>query len=198
VSLSNVVATSCQYEALKHVTFAVQTLGKCAKMFPVMIWGYFWLKKRYSMKEVALAVAITAGCFVFFISGTHTSRVAKAGSHASLYGVLLMMVYLAADGYTSTCQQQMFKGYKMSSPNQVLFTSLCSIALSSFSEWMQMGADLGMGGNGVGGCGLTVGQGAGLGIWGGGAVGGMRASCGTGCVSKGGCMYLSMSSGMCS
>ncbi len=38
ISLSNVVATFCQYEALKHVSFPVQTLGKCAKMIPVMIW----------------------------------------------------------------------------------------------------------------------------------------------------------------
>merc|ERR1712159_677050 len=31
VSASNVVATTCQYEALKYVSFPVQTLGKCAK-----------------------------------------------------------------------------------------------------------------------------------------------------------------------
>ena len=39
VSLSNVVATTCQYEALKYVTFPLQTLGKTAKMIPVMLWG---------------------------------------------------------------------------------------------------------------------------------------------------------------
>lgn len=27
-----------QYEALKHVSFPLQTLGKCAKMIPVMVW----------------------------------------------------------------------------------------------------------------------------------------------------------------
>jgi len=48
VSVSNVVATFCQYEALKHVSFPVQTLGKCAKMIPVMIWGTFIMRKRYS------------------------------------------------------------------------------------------------------------------------------------------------------
>jgi adenosine 3'-phospho 5'-phosphosulfate transporter B2 len=134
VSLSNVIATTCQYEALKHVTFAVQTLGKCAKMFPVMIWGYFMLKKRYTLKEVMLAVSITTGCFVFFMTGNTTSRVAK-GNNASMYGIMLMTVYLGADGYTSTCQQKMFKGYQMTTYNQVMYTSLCSIALSSFGEY---------------------------------------------------------------
>lgn len=118
MSLSNVVATTCQYEALKHVTFAVQTLGKCAKMFPVMIWGYFILKKRYSLRDVTLAVCITGGCFIFFMTGSTTSRVAK-DRHSSLYGLLLMGGYLTADGYTSTFQQKMFKGYAMTSYNQV-------------------------------------------------------------------------------
>eukprot|EP00775_Hariotina_reticulata_P005422 gene5422-5655_t len=131
VSLSNVVATTCQYEALKHVTFAVQTLGKCAKMFPVMIWGYFILKKRYTLRDVGLAVAITGGCFIFFITGNTTSRVAQ-DKNSSLYGILLMVGYLSADGYTSTFQQKMFKGYQMTSYNQVLYTSMCSMALSSF------------------------------------------------------------------
>lgn len=133
VSLSNVVATTCQYEALKHVTFAVQTLGKCAKMFPVMIWGYFILRKRYTLRDVLLALLITSGCFVFFITGPTASRVAQ-DKHSSLFGILLMAGYLSADGYTSTFQQRMFKGYQMTSYNQVLFTSLCSMALSSFGE----------------------------------------------------------------
>ena len=46
VSLSNVVATTCQYEALKYVTFPLQTLGKCAKMLPVMLWGGLIMGKR--------------------------------------------------------------------------------------------------------------------------------------------------------
>ncbi|KIZ01972.1 hypothetical protein MNEG_5989 [Monoraphidium neglectum] len=130
-SLSNVLATTCQYEALKYVSFAVQTLGKCAKMFPVMLWGFIMLRKRYGWRDIGLAVAITGGCFVFFTLGPTASRVAK-GAASSLYGLLLMGGYLVADGYTSTVQQSMFRGYSMSTYNQVLYTSLCSIALSSF------------------------------------------------------------------
>lgn len=132
VSLSNVLATTCQYEALKHVSFAVQTLGKCAKMFPVMLWGLIILRNRYSAKDVAFAVAITGGAFAFVALGPTASRVAK-GASSSLYGAGLMAGYLAADGFTSTFQQAMFKGYHMSSYNQVLYVSLCSFALSSFA-----------------------------------------------------------------
>jgi adenosine 3'-phospho 5'-phosphosulfate transporter B2 len=124
VSLSNVVATTCQYEALKYVSFAVQTLGKCAKMFPVMVWGYLISRKRYSARDVAIACAITTGCFIFFTTGETASRVAKssksgAGMGSSLWGVGLMVGYLAADGFTSTVQEKMFRGYSMTTYNQV-------------------------------------------------------------------------------
>ena len=50
VSLSNVVATTCQYEALKYLYFPLQTIAKCAKMLPVMMWGSLILRKRYTLK----------------------------------------------------------------------------------------------------------------------------------------------------
>ncbi|KAH7839062.1 hypothetical protein Vadar_034433 [Vaccinium darrowii] len=37
VSISNILTTTCQYEALKYVNFPIQTLAKCAKMIPVMV-----------------------------------------------------------------------------------------------------------------------------------------------------------------
>ncbi|GFS37388.1 UDP-N-acetylglucosamine (UAA) transporter family [Actinidia rufa] len=37
VSVTNILTTTCQYEALKYVNFPVQTLAKCAKMIPVMV-----------------------------------------------------------------------------------------------------------------------------------------------------------------
>lgn len=51
VSFSNVVATWCQYEVLKYVSFPLQTLGKCAKMIPVMVWGTLIMRKRYGAKD---------------------------------------------------------------------------------------------------------------------------------------------------
>ncbi|CAJ1331870.1 unnamed protein product [Effrenium voratum] len=51
VSLSNVFATTCQYEALKYVSFPVQMLGKSFKMMPVMLWGIVISSKRYALKD---------------------------------------------------------------------------------------------------------------------------------------------------
>jgi len=101
VSLSNVIATSCQYEALKYVTFPVQTLGKCAKMIPVMAWGTLISHKAYSAKDFSVAALVTAGCTCFLLSGKATSQGADQSSYL---GFACMLVYLAFDGFTATFQ----------------------------------------------------------------------------------------------
>ena len=70
VSVSNTVATTCQYEALKYVSFPVQTLGKCAKMIPVMVWGSIIMRKVYKAKDYGLAAAITLGSTLFLLTGS--------------------------------------------------------------------------------------------------------------------------------
>merc|ERR1719203_1397503 len=51
VSLSNVYASTCQYEALKYVSFPVQMLGKSFKMMPIMLWGIVISGKRYGVQD---------------------------------------------------------------------------------------------------------------------------------------------------
>jgi adenosine 3'-phospho 5'-phosphosulfate transporter B2 len=37
ISISNSIATFCQYESLRYISFPTQTVGKCGKMLPIMI-----------------------------------------------------------------------------------------------------------------------------------------------------------------
>jgi adenosine 3'-phospho 5'-phosphosulfate transporter B2 len=135
VSLSNVIATTCQYEALRYVSFPVQTLGKCGKMIPVMLWGRVILGRRYGMQDYAVAAAVTIGATVFLLGGDLTSAAAHkhGGSEkdTSMYGVALMAGYLGFDGFTSTFQDKLFKGYSMETYNQMLWVTACSALLSA-------------------------------------------------------------------
>ncbi|PNH08389.1 UDP-galactose/UDP-glucose transporter 5 [Tetrabaena socialis] len=131
VSLSNVIATTCQYEALKYVSFPVQTLGKCAKMMPVMVWGIIMLRKKYKAADWGLALVITAGCTVFLLTGEVKSKVSESLWASSVYGLALMLGYLGFDGFTSTFQDKLFKGYNMTTYNQMLYTTMCSSILSA-------------------------------------------------------------------
>lgn len=126
VALSNFVATWCQYEALKHVNFPTQTLGKTGKMIPVMIIGALLHGKSYVARDYALNGLITVGCTAFVLSGDVSSR---AGSSTPT-GVSLMVGYLFVDGFTSTLQERLFKGFTMSTWNQMLYVNLCSGAIS--------------------------------------------------------------------
>jgi adenosine 3'-phospho 5'-phosphosulfate transporter B2 len=128
VSVSNFLATFCQYEALKYVTFPTQTLGKCGKMIPVLIIGTFLQKKSYTWKEYVVALMITFGCTIFLTTGQVTYN-KKAATYDTPLGLLLIAMYLAFDGFTSTTQERLFKNYKMSTYNQMLYVNLSSAVL---------------------------------------------------------------------
>ncbi|XP_058748451.1 UDP-galactose/UDP-glucose transporter 5-like [Vicia villosa] len=131
VSVSNILTTTCQYEALKYVSFPVQTLAKCAKMIPVMVWGTIIMQKRYKGPDYLLAFLVTLGCSVFILypAGTDLSPYSR-GRENTVWGVLLMGGYLGFDGFTSTFQDKMFRGYDMEIHNQIFYTTLCSCILS--------------------------------------------------------------------
>ncbi|KAK8489732.1 hypothetical protein V6N12_046756 [Hibiscus sabdariffa] len=123
VSVTNILTTTCQYEALKYVSFPVQTLAKCAKMIPVM--------KTYKGFDYLVAFLVTLGCsiFILFPAGTDLSPYGK-GRENTVWGMSLMVGYLGFDGFTSTFQDKLFKGYDMEIHNQIFYTTLCSCVLS--------------------------------------------------------------------
>ncbi|KAJ0792080.1 putative UAA transporter [Helianthus annuus] len=131
VSISNILTTTCQYEALKYVSFPVQTLAKCAKMIPVMIWGTLIMQKKYKGPDYFLALLVTLGCslFILFPGASELSPYRKE-RESTVWGVSLMIGYLGFDGFTSTFQDKLFKGYDMGIYNQIFYTTLCSCILS--------------------------------------------------------------------
>merc|ERR1719162_2189042 len=96
ISLSNVSATWCQYEALKFVSFPVQMLGKSFKMMPVMLWSIVISGKKYEAKDWLIAGGVTWGVTQFLLTGPTASKHADKGS--SVYGLILMGGFLGCDG----------------------------------------------------------------------------------------------------
>ncbi|KAL5701860.1 UDP-galactose/UDP-glucose transporter 5 [Ranunculus cassubicifolius] len=131
ISVSNIMTTTCQYEALKYVSFPVQTLAKCAKMIPVMVWGTLIMQKKYRGQDYLIAVLVTLGCsvFVLYPAAADISPYNR-GRESTVWGVSLMLGYLGFDGFTSTFQDKLFKGYDMEIHNQIFYTTLCSCILS--------------------------------------------------------------------
>jgi len=129
ISLSNIIATWCQYESLKFVSFPTQTLGKCGKMIPVMILGYLISGKKYGAKDIISVFIISAGVFIFILTGKVTQKESDSNDD-TFYGLALIAGYLFVDGFTSTLQEALFKGYTMSTYNQMLYVNTVSMILS--------------------------------------------------------------------
>lgn len=127
VSLSNVYASSCQYEALKYVSFAVQMLGKSFKMMPVMVWGMIISRKSYGMRDWMVALAVSLGSTEFLMTGPTKSKV---DSGNSFMGFLFLGAFLLLDGLTSTLQEKLFKDHKTSKYNQMMYINMLSACVS--------------------------------------------------------------------
>jgi len=127
ISLSNVYASTCQYEALKYVSFSVQMLGKSFKMMPVMLWGIVISGKRYSIQDWVVAAFITMGVTGFLLTGPVSS---KTSTGNSVRGFLLLIGFLGLDGFTSTMQEKLFKDYSTTKYNQMLYINMFSSVVS--------------------------------------------------------------------
>mmetsp|Transcript_93906 Transcript_93906/g.163084 ORF Transcript_93906/g.163084 Transcript_93906/m.163084 type:complete len:331 (+) Transcript_93906:95-1087(+) len=130
VSLTNVYASTFQYEALKYISFTVQMLGKSFKMMPVMMWGIFISQKRYTITDWLVAACVTGGSTLFLVTGPTGSGTDQS---STMYGLFFLCGYLALDGLTSTMQEKLFKECKVSMYSQIFYVNVCSAIVSFVS-----------------------------------------------------------------
>lgn len=102
-SISNIISSWAQYECLKYVSFPTQTLFKSSKVIPVMLVGKFLQGKTYPWIEYAEALGITAGVALFMYK--------EGDGEDSLFGVLILAVYVFCDSFTSQWQDRVYKTY---------------------------------------------------------------------------------------
>mmetsp|Transcript_32267 Transcript_32267/g.58995 ORF Transcript_32267/g.58995 Transcript_32267/m.58995 type:complete len:347 (+) Transcript_32267:80-1120(+) len=127
ISLTNVYASTCQYEALKYVSFPVQMLGKSFKMMPVMMWGMVVSGKSYKIMDWVIAAAVTGGVTEFLMTGPISE---DTGTSTSARGLAYLLLFLALDGLTSTMQELVFAEHKTSRYNQMMYVNTSSTVVS--------------------------------------------------------------------
>ncbi|XP_028295474.1 adenosine 3'-phospho 5'-phosphosulfate transporter 1 [Gouania willdenowi] len=125
-SLSNILSSWCQYEALKYISFPTQVLAKASKVIPVMLMGKIVSRKSYEYWEYFTAALISVGVSMFLLSSTankHPSTV------TTFSGVVILVGYIVFDSFTSNWQDNLFK-YKMSSVQMMFGVNLFSCLLT--------------------------------------------------------------------
>lgn len=133
-SISNMLSSWCQYEALRYVSFPATTLFKSFKLAPVMAMGKILGNKSYPQYDYLVALLIGTGCCMF-MSSTDDLRFGYdyLGEQVSQVwtGVMLLSLYLVFDSFTSQFQSRMFQRHRDLSMVELMFvTSAFSTVLS--------------------------------------------------------------------
>ncbi|KAM8947281.1 adenosine 3'-phospho 5'-phosphosulfate transporter 1 [Pelodytes ibericus] len=134
-SLSNILSSWCQYEALKYISFPTQVLAKASKVIPVMLMGKLVSHKSYEYWEYLTAVLISVGVSMFLLSNGGGDRVSGVTTFS---GVVILSGYIVFDSFTSNWQDSLFK-YKMSSVQMMFGVNLFS-CLFTVGSLLEQGA----------------------------------------------------------
>ena len=97
-------------------------LAKSSKMVPVMLMGYLVSRKRYPAVDYVVACGVTAGVALFKLY----ERSDTSEKDTQLMGVVLILIYLGADSFTSNWQSRLFKEAEVSSMAMMCYVNLFS------------------------------------------------------------------------
>lgn len=131
-SLSNILSSWAQYEALKYVSFPTQVLSKSSKIIPVMLVGRLLHRRSYSWAEYVDAALITLGVTIFSLNEKKPKAGHDGGADSTL-GYILLAMYLMCDSFTSQWQDKVFKKFHVSQFQMMLGVNLCSIIFTGAS-----------------------------------------------------------------
>lgn len=129
-SISNIISSWCQYEALKYISFPTQVLCKASKVIPVMLMGKLVSKKTYPYYEYVTAVMLSVGVSLFLLSAGSSK---KTATETTVSGAIILLGYMFFDSFTSNWQSELFKSYKMSSVQMMLGANFFSSILTFWS-----------------------------------------------------------------
>ncbi|XP_062427974.1 adenosine 3'-phospho 5'-phosphosulfate transporter 1 [Rhea pennata] len=134
-SLSNILSSWCQYEALKYISFPTQVLAKASKVIPVMMMGKLVSRKSYEYWEYLTAALISVGVSMFLLSSAPNRHVSTVTTFS---GIILLAGYIIFDSFTSNWQDALFT-YKMS-PVQMMFGVNVFSCLFTVGSLLEQGA----------------------------------------------------------
>ncbi|KAJ0398330.1 hypothetical protein P43SY_000775 [Pythium insidiosum] len=117
-------AMLCSNEALKHVSYPTQALGKSCKMIPVMLMGVLIRRKKYTLRDYICVLLITTGIAVFQLGKASSKHASKENSS---YGLLLLFTSLTLDGISGPKQEEISQSLRPTVHQQMFYTNLWAV-----------------------------------------------------------------------
>ncbi|CAH8833280.1 unnamed protein product [Trichobilharzia szidati] len=136
-SVSNVISSWCQYEALMYISFPTQVILKACKVLPVMFMGKFIQRRVYKGSEYLTAGIICLGMIMFFYTDPEQDYQSRKEADTrfllSLSGYILIFGYILCDSFTSNWQDYLFQNYKLTSLQVMAGVNVWSVLLTLLS-----------------------------------------------------------------
>jgi len=110
----------------------MQVLSKSCKIIPVMLVGILLNKKVYPKAEYFDALIITASVALFTLSEKQ-GKAHMGQSDDSLWGIVLLAVYLTCDSFTSQWQDRVYKAYDVNQYQMMLGVNIWSMFFTGCS-----------------------------------------------------------------
>jgi len=135
-AFSNIMSSWFQYEALKFVSFPTQVLAKACKIIPVMLMGKLISRQTYEYYEYVTAILISLG-MVMFLSGNSdyikVSNSSVSPTSVGVSGLIVLVLYMIFDSFTSNWQSALFQKYRVSSVRMMAGVNLFACLLTGVS-----------------------------------------------------------------
>lgn len=130
VGFFNTIASPFGYASLRHIDYPTMILGKSCKLVPVLIMSSIVYRKKYPWYKYLSVALITIGVSGFMLMhdpDVPTSSSSKKARTNSLYGLALLTINLAIDGFTNSSQDKIFHTYKgVSGTHMMFYMNFCS------------------------------------------------------------------------
>jgi len=110
-ALSNSLSSFGQYQALRYVSFPLQTISKSTKVIPVMLMGKVLNKKTYPSVDYAEALAISLGVSIFSLASSDKSGGGSEQLSEALLGLSMLALYVVSDSFTSQWQSKVYQAH---------------------------------------------------------------------------------------
>jgi len=122
-ALSNSLSSFGQYQALRYVSFPLQTISKSTKVIPVMLMGKLLNKKTYPTVDYVEALVISIGVSLFSLanSGSVMADSSGPGGAIVILGVSMLGLYVISDSFTSQWQSKLYQAHPTVDQFQMMF-----------------------------------------------------------------------------
>ncbi|RKO87291.1 UAA transporter [Blyttiomyces helicus] len=127
-AVCSTLASPFSYASLKHIDYPTMILGKSCKLVPVLLMNFLIYRRTFPVQKYVVVALVTVGVSAFML--LHKQEGHKGEPRAnSFWGLGLLTVGLLIDGATNSTQDQIFRRFRTSGSEMMVFMNLFSCAL---------------------------------------------------------------------